>query len=252
MKRIVICDNDEFDNVFPFCLSEGLGIEFQSFWDPTLSDQYPTMIEYQLSKIKGIGLRACHGPFADLNCGSYDPSIREISRERMTLGYQTAQKLEATHIIFHHGYVPHTSPPKNWIPRFVHFWQSFMENMPKGVYFHIENMLELSPEIMEETIDAISDARVNACLDIGHASCNSTTHVLKWIERLGNRIGYVHLHDNDGTEDQHLGIGNGRIPFHEVCASLNHYSPEAIWALEVQSADMRESYLWLKDQGFVM
>jgi sugar phosphate isomerase/epimerase len=80
------------------------------------------------------------------------------------------------------------------------------------VYFHLENMLELSPDIMIESIDTIGDARVSACLDIGHACCNSTTPVLKWIEKLGSRIAYVHLHDNDGSDDQHSAIGEGKIP----------------------------------------
>jgi len=251
MKSLIICDNDEFDIVFPFCIAEGTGIEFQSFWDPTLSDEYPALIEYQLSKIKGIATRAYHEPFGDLNCGSYDPLIREVSRKRMSFGYRIAQKLEAMHIIFHHGYVPHTSPPKNWIPRFVQFWKSFLENKPDNVYFHLENLLEISPDIIVETIDTISDRRVNACLDIGHANCNSTTHVLKWIEKLGDRIGYVHLHGNDGTEDQHLAIGKGTIPFHEVCGYLDHYSPKAIWALEIETDGIKESFRWLKENGFV-
>jgi sugar phosphate isomerase/epimerase len=250
MKEIIISDNDEFDEVLPFCLSAGLGMELQSFWNPTLSELYPAKIEYQLNKIARIGFRAFHGPFGDLNCGSYDPLIRDVSRKRMSWGYQTAKKLGASHIIFHHGYVPRTSPPKNWVPRFALFWKSFLENKPEYVCFHLENLIELSPDIMIETLDTIADPRVTACLDIGHAHCNSTTPVLNWIERLGKRIAYVHLHDNDGTEDQHLAIGRGSIPFREICSALNNYAPEAIWSLEVQTDGIKESYQWLIDNGF--
>jgi sugar phosphate isomerase/epimerase len=169
----------------------------------------------------------------------------------MLLGYQTACKLKATHIIFHHGYVPRTSPPKNWIPRFVEFWKSFLDEKPENVHFHLENMLELSPDIMIETIDTISDRRVSACLDIGHAHCNSTTPVLNWIEKLGSRIEHVHIHDNDGASDQHLAIGEGSIPFKDVCSVLNEYSPNAIWSLETQTNGIRKSYDWLRENGFV-
>jgi sugar phosphate isomerase/epimerase len=251
VKKIIISDNDEFDVVLPFCLAEGLGIELQSFWNPTEPELYPARIENQIKKLQSIDFRAFHGPFGDLNCGSYDPMIRDVSRARMLLGYQTACQLRATHIIFHHGYVPRTSPPKNWIPRFVQFWKSFLQDKPENMYFHLENMLELSPDIMIETIETISDSRVSACLDIGHAHCNSTTPILKWIEKFGSRIEYVHIHDNDGTSDQHLAIGEGNIPFKDVCNALNEYSPNAIWSLETQTSGIRKSYAWFKENGFV-
>jgi sugar phosphate isomerase/epimerase len=103
---------------------------------------------------------------------------------------------------------------------------------------------------MIETLDAISDSRVSACLDIGHAHCYSNTPVLNWIEKLGTRIAYVHLHDNDGTGDQHLPIGEGNIPFKEVFNALNEYTPNAIWALEIQPFGLMKSYDWLRENGF--
>ncbi len=250
MDKVIISDNGEFDTVLPFCRSEGLGIELQSFWNPTMSEGIADQIEYQINNLHGIASRAYHGPFGDLNCGSYDPLIREVSRQRMSWGFQVANKLDAKHIIFHHGYVPHTSPMENWVPRFVQFWKSFLEEKPDDVYFHLENMLELAPDIMIETLDTIADRRVSACLDIGHAHCNSTTYLLVWIEKLGNRIAYVHLHDNDGTADQHLAIEKGSIPFVEICEALNQYSPDAIWSLEVQTDGIMESYRWLVEHGF--
>jgi sugar phosphate isomerase/epimerase len=251
MRRIIICDNDDFDALFPLCLSEGLGIELQSFSNPTQLDLYPVWIRHQLEKIGVIDFRTFHGPFGDLNCGSYDPMIREVSRNRMELAYQTACQLQATHIVFHHGYVPRTSYPKNWISRFVQFWKSFLDGMPENMYFHLENMLELSPDMMAETIDTISDRRVSACFDVGHAHCNSTTPVLNWIDKLGTRIGYVHLHDNNGTSDQHLAIGEGNIPFDFVCKALNEHAPDAIWALEMHTQGVKKSYDWLRQNGFV-
>ncbi len=250
MQRIVICDDADFDAALPLCLSKGLGIELQSFSNPTEFERYPAWIEHQLKSILAIDFRAFHGPFGDLNCGSYDPMIRDVSSQRMSLGYQTAAKLKAMHLIFHHGYVPHTSSLQNWIPRFAQFWKSFLADKPDNVYFYLENMLELSPDIMCETIDSISDTRVSACLDIGHAHCNSTTPVSHWVEKLGKRIEYVHMHDNDGTSDQHLAIGEGNIPFKDICNALNEYSPNAIWSLEAHTSGLKKSYDWLQENGF--
>ncbi len=57
MKRIVLCDNGEFDKVVDFCLYKDTGIELQSFWDPTQTEHYPTQIEYQVRKTKGVDFK---------------------------------------------------------------------------------------------------------------------------------------------------------------------------------------------------
>lgn len=71
----------------------------------------------------------------------------------------------------------------------------------------------------------------------------------EWIEALGGQIGYVHLHDNRGDEDEHLGLGSGTIPMREVCAALERQSPEAIWAMEIKVPYLEESVDWLGSVG---
>jgi sugar phosphate isomerase/epimerase len=251
MKKLLVGDDGHLDEAIPFCLGERLGIELQSFAVLTQPELYPALVEQHLEKIQGMPCISFHGLFGDLNCGSYDPLIREVSRQRLDLSYQTAVRLGATHIVFHHGYVPHTSLEKNWIRRMAQFWKAFLKDKPAEVFFHLENMLELSPDILIESLDLINDPRLGACLDVGHSNCNSNAPVLVWVERLGKRITYVHLHDNDGTGDQHLGIGRGNIPFKQVCAALQALAPEAIWALETQVSGLRDSYGWLRENGFV-
>ncbi len=250
MKRIVACDTCEFDKALPFAISEGLGMELQSFYDPNHEDQFPAWIKQQQEQGANLPFRSMHGAFGDLNCGSFDPLVREISRQRMHEGYQIALQVNASDIVFHHGYVPRTSPPANWIPRFIEFWKNFLVDKTGEIRFHLENFLELTPDMMIETIDNISDPRVDACLDVGHCHCNTTTPTVEWIEKLGKRIGYVHLHDNDKSRDQHLAIGKGTIPFKEACGALNEYAPDAVWAMEVNPEDLQESYQWLRENGF--
>lgn len=252
MKQIILCDDGEFEKVFPLCLSHRLGIELQSFWNPNLADQFPSRMENQQIKIRSIQPLSMHGTFGDLNCGSYDPKIRAISLERISFSLKIALDMHVNHLILHHGYIPHTSPEKYWIPRFVETLTGFLDKHPGEIEFHLENMLELSPDIMIETLDSISDPRVSACLDIGHAHCNSTIPVLKWIEMLGSRVKYVHLHDNDGSADQHLAIGEGTVPMQEVCNALNKYSPKAIWAIESQPGGLAKSIDWMNSSGFII
>ncbi len=69
--------------------------------------------------------------------------------------------------------------------------------------------------------------------------------MLQWIKSLGNRIGYVHLHDNHGEHDEHLGLGEGNIPMQDVCQALEECSPDAIWAIEAEGDGILQSLEWL-------
>lgn len=70
-----------------------------------------------------------------------------------------------------------------------------------------------------------------ALLDTGHA------HVNGWdiptvVESLGERLTACHLHDNDGSGDAHLPIGQGDIDWAAYFAAVKNYAPEAVQVLE--------------------
>ena len=98
--------------------------------------------------------------------------------------------------------------------------------------------------------DAIADPRVDVCLDIGHCHCKSRETPLKWIERLGARIGWVHMHNNNGEADEHLALDQGTIPIEEVCNALLEHVPEAVWSLEALDEGLSASIDWIKAHGF--
>ena len=65
-----------------------------------------------------------------------------------------------------------------------------------------------TPEDFCRHIDIVGDDHFVACLDIGHAEMKgSETSAVEMIRALGNRLGALHIHDNDKWHDSH------RIPF---------------------------------------
>lgn len=72
-----------------------------------------------------------------------------------------------------------------------------------------------------------------------------------FIEKLKDKIGYVHLHDNNGEYDEHLGFGEGNLPILEVFKLFEQYAPYAIWAIETSLDSKEKSYLWLQENGFL-
>jgi sugar phosphate isomerase/epimerase len=251
MPTLVLCDDRQTKQIVPLATAYHCGIEIQSFWNPEFLKREPNAISYHQQVLNGIDTRGLHGPFADLCPGSIDEMVREVARNRFNLAVQIAQKLNSTHIILHHGYVPGTSHPSGWLSRSTVFWRAFLDAVPKSIQIHLENLLEFDPELISEVVSSINRPNLDICLDIGHAHCNSKRTVIYWIEQLKQQIGWVHMHDNHGGNDEHLGLGRGNIPMHEVCQALLEYTPKAVWALESEVSQTEQSIKWLKENKLI-
>jgi len=141
VKDVLICDDAKPEAVIDLCRQAAFGIEVQAFHHPAaLSD--PILVKQTAELVQGLPLVSMHGPFGDLNTGSFDPLVRETARRRIQEGYDIASPLGATHIVYHHGRVPRTNPEQSWIKNSVEFWNAFMEQVPEDVHVHLENMLE--------------------------------------------------------------------------------------------------------------
>ena len=246
MKCMLICDDCKPETVVDLCRHHGFGIEVQAFFNPkALFDT--ALLEKTVELVAGLPVVAMHGPFGDLNTGSFDPLVRETARQRIQEGLGIALQLGAKHIVYHHGRVPRAGPEPSWIERSADFWRTFMREVPTDIHVHLENMLEEGPSVLSGIIDEVGNPNLRANLDIGHAHCNSLTPVVEWIQSLGNRIGYVHLHDNNGDRDEHLGLGRGSIPVEDVCVALESNAPDAIWAIEAEGEGIQQSLQWLRE-----
>ncbi len=138
--KTVICDNTKPEDVMDLCRRNGFGIEVQAFYHyRALADA--GLIEKTADLIAGVSPICLHGPFGDLNPGSFDPLIREVSARRIQQGFDVAARLGATHIVFHDGRVPGAGPAASWIGRSAEFWRGFMEQAEPGVHVYLENML---------------------------------------------------------------------------------------------------------------
>ncbi len=251
MKTLFICDDLNTAEAVAIASKKGYGVEVQAYWRPENVVGNQALVDRDKVIIEGMNMLSIHGPFADLSPGSYDPLVRQLARTRFDQVVGIANELSIGRMILHHGYVPKTSQYELWKTRCTAFFRDFLVDKPDTFHIHLENLHELDPALMSDVVAAVDDPRFDICLDIGHAHCNSKTDVVDWIEALGKQIGYVHMHDNHGETDEHLGLGCGTMPMVDVCNALNDYSPEAIWALEVQFSAMEQSLQWLVEHGFL-
>ena len=92
-----------------------------------------------------------------------------------------------------------------------------------GVKAALENMPRMPITTCtepNELLSLIEGTSLRVCFDIGHAHTNGNIdEFVKHRSHFAN----VHIHDNDGSSDQHLTIGDGRIDFERVLAGMSGY-----------------------------
>jgi sugar phosphate isomerase/epimerase len=249
MKRIVLCDHGDIKKTSKLCKENNLGVNVDGFCMPDSYEKDATAINEIIEAYKDIGIYSIHGPFCDLCFGSSDKLIQKTTAERFEYGYKILCALQCKNIILHNGYVPGTSFPQEWIKRGKIFWEDFLRNKDTETNFFIENYLEEKPEIITDLINTVNVNNLKICLDIGHLNIHSKIEITKWIENANENIGFVHLHNNYGENDDHHGLNNGKINMKEICGALEQYCPNAVWAIE--TVELESSIEWLRKNGYI-
>lgn len=186
-----------------------------------------------------------HGPFLDLNPMAFDNLVLDATRFRYEQCYQAAKALGARKIIYHTCYIPKVYMLIGWADRVVDFYNRFLEGK-EGIQILMENVQDPEIDPILEVAERITHPDFGLCLDVGHAYCYSGYSPVEWAEKLGNHVKHVHLHDNDGTADSHLALGEGSAPAAESLAVVFDASPDATCTIECSSAEsVRKSVHWL-------
>lgn len=262
MKEIRLCDDAEIDKVFKLCLNYNLGLEIQGFYNPILIDTKESdelLMQYKNALKDFKGGKSLHAPFWDLNLGSKNSAIRDATMSAFNYAYRVAKELGCTEIVVHNGFVPNTSFYQGWVKNATAFWQEFFKDKDNSITVMIENQCEEDSEVLKMEIDSVDDPRLKVCLDIGHAHANSNMSVENWISSLGERIGYLHLHNNHGKvkgrpsymNDEHLGLADGNIDIETVFKLLEKHCPQAIWNIECRLDYIKESVEMLDKLGYL-
>jgi len=134
----------------------------------------------------------------------------------------------------------------DYVDRSAEFWTEFAKICPDGFSVHVENVYDDRPDDILSLNRKLENTKIGITLDIGHANIFSKIPVWEWIEAYGNRLTHVHLHDNNGEEDEHLPLGQGSIDLDRVIVALEENAPMAVWSIE---AEPTASLAWLKSRG---
>ncbi|MDR1920959.1 MAG: sugar phosphate isomerase/epimerase [Candidatus Adiutrix sp.] len=221
--------------------------------------------------LKNAGLRcAVHLPYSGILPGASDSALWDKSVDGLCRAAEIAAWYGADHLIGHPefnfltdseaavsglaarrgGDLDSASARASalWLERSSRCWNKVL--LVSDAKLYLENTGDHSPQAIVELLDMLPERRAAMCFDVGHwfsAAGGSELHNLAdWVKRLSRRLGHLHLHDNNGLHDQHLGMGEGGIDFQMFFGLLKQYGLNPTFTLEAHTLDsLEKSLTWI-------
>ena len=204
-----------------------------------------------LDKARGLleGRRiTVHLPFFDLSPGAVDPLVADASAKRLGQAVDAAISLGAETCVMHtgHHFALHRDAPA-FAERFKARVAPLVERLAaEGIDLALENTFEPGPEPLIRCRNLLDPfGKVGFCLDVGHALCFSKTKLGIWLKALSAHLLEFHLHDNDGSDDQHLPPGMGAVDWKLVKQAWDGLGQKTRLTLEPHN----EGHLWATLRG---
>ncbi len=168
-----------------------------------------------------------HAPFADINIASPSKAMLSASVKRLQQSMEIANAIDAKLWVFHPGAktgIGQFYPGVDWKQNnqsIQKLWEKAeklglniaLENLPAKYYFFMSKAEDFARFYRETNLS------VGIVLDLGHA--NLEAQIEPFFNLLTDKIVHIHASDNNGVEDEHLGIGRGKINYNWVAEMLN-------------------------------
>ncbi len=181
-----------------------------------------------------------HAPFLDLRPGAIEPKIRQVTVERLRRVFELIPWFLPRSIVCHPSFDEkyYISCEKLWLENSLETWRCLLGYVQgTGTIIAMENVYELGPHQICPLFDALDSPDVRFCFDTGHANAFGSASYQEWLEALGSRLGEIHIHDNNGTTDEHLPVGEGTFPFPEFMEGVRERNLAPILTVESHSEE---------------
>jgi len=184
-----------------------------------------------------------HGPYMDLSPGGLDAKVREITLERIRKTMDLAALFKPKAVVFHPGFDPWRFEEYEhvWLEKSIEAWKPIARKAEEiGTTVAVENVFEEEPRTLISLIEGVNSPNFGFCFDTGHYFVFSKAPLDHWLDPLGHYLVEVHLHDNHGTRDDHLPLGDGSMDFDEFFDLIGRFTPRPIFTVEPH----QETHLW--------
>lgn len=199
-------------------------------------------------KLEGISKSLLHAPYNELFPCAIDKKARALAAQRYRQAIDLAKRYGSTKVIIHGGFNPWIYFPVWYVEQSILFWKEFLKEDP-GVEIVLENVLEREPAWLLDIVKGVDDPRLRLCLDIGHVNAYSHIPVMEWLETCAPYISHFHVHNNDGTRDQHNALDDGKISMKEFLLRAETLCPDAAFTMELMKDT--PSLQWMAENGLI-
>jgi len=236
---------------------------FNSGVNPEIGLAAEALDNFSLSDFKGFADQfhhrnrsiTLHGPFMDLSPGSPDPKVRELTIYRFKQLIDAVSVFKPETVVCHAGYehVRYGFCKEQWLEYTVDTWKWLgRELFKRGTRLMLENVYETNPDELLQVLEQLDPAHVGYCLDAGHLTAFTKYPTDQWLGATGKYIGQLHLHDNHGDHDSHLGMGQGSIDFDPLFEYIKHMTEKPVITLEPhEQEDFIASLAFLEQSDFL-
>ena len=249
MRRENIYLSTIADDASKIARKYGLGIEIAEYctaWN--MDDEFTATDASVQVKLDGIERKVLHAPFNELFPCAIDKKARALAAERYRQAIELAKRYGSTKVIIHGGYNPWIYYPVWYVEQSILFWKEFLKEDP-GVEIVLENVLETEPQWLLDIAKGVDDPRLKLCLVIGQVNAYSKIPLMDWLESWVPYLSHFHVHNNDGTRDQHNALDDGTIPMKEFLLRAEELCPNATFTFELMKDE--PSMKWLAEKGLI-
>ncbi len=219
-----------------------IGIDSADFFDRRDADEIRTLVGRLASC--GVRARSVHSPFGpELDISSLDDRTHERGVDRLIDSIEFASVLGAGIVIVHAGDKLVGSRNGRLERARGVLRELAVVAKESGVTLALENLppdhLAHTPEEIFTLLDGTDPNSMGVCFDCGHA--NLSGRFVEFVRALLPYTVLTHVHDNDGTADQHRFPGVGTIDWHAFADAYRASRANAAILLECR---LPEGMLW--------
>jgi sugar phosphate isomerase/epimerase len=193
------------------------------------TDELPKEKKPEVIRKNNLILENVHFPFSDIN-NIWIDSLNGQELLNNFIEYIDECKTHEIPTAVMHVSSGDNPPPFNQLG--LDRFKIIIEKAEKeNINIALENLRK--PEYLDFIYKNIKSEKLKFCYDSGHENCFTPNY--NFLDKYNDKLVALHLHDNDGTKDQHLLPFNGTINWKNIMEKLRNIEYKGSLALEIDS-----------------